>query len=123
MSRFPLACLLTLVLATITGCAKSIPGYDGPSVDVAVADDTATVSFLFPSSGWETKIDRWKIENNTAMVWISVSHQGGMSSQVMTRGEVVFNQPDQSFACCEVFVKAARSSHSTDHVPAGEGCE
>ncbi|MBG80296.1 MAG: hypothetical protein CMJ39_06265 [Phycisphaerae bacterium] len=115
-------CLLLLPL-TIAGCVKSIPGYDGPAVDVVVADDTADVSFMFPSSGWSASIDRWKIENNTAMVWINVTHDGGMSSQVMTPGKVVFNQPGKSFACCEVFVKAARSSHPTDHVPAGEGCE
>ena len=123
MTRLPLACLLILLLSTFFGCVKSIPGYDGPAANVKVADDTATISFLYPSSGWDVKIDRWTIENNTAKVWVSVAHDGGMSSQVMTRGDVVFNQPGRSFACCEVFVKAARSSHSSDHVPAAEGCD
>ena len=123
MIRLSLACLLVLVLSSITGCVKSIAGYDGPSVEVSVADDTATISFLYPSSGWNATIDRWQIENNTAMVWISVAHDGGMATQVMTPGKVVFNQPGKSFACCEVFVKAAKSTHSTDHVPAAEGCE
>ena len=123
MIHLPFVCLLTLLLSTSFGCVKSIPGYDGPAADVKVADDTATISFLYPSSGWDAEIDRWTIEDNTAKVWVTVAHGGGMSSQVMTRGNVVFNQPGRSFACCEVFVKAARSSHSSDHVPAAEGCD
>lgn len=104
------------------GCVTSVPGYDGPAVSVGVEDSEATIEFTYPSTGWNASIDRSKVENNIAYVWVSAKG-GFLGGQRVTRQQLQFSKPGESFSCCEVFVKASGSSHADDHVPAAQACE
>ena len=106
----------------LVGCVKSIPGYDGPRVDVNVANDTAVIAFTFPTAGYTARIDRSEVVNDIARVYVSTSGGGGLNAQVVTRQELVFRETGKPFTCCEVFVKASGSSHADDHVPAAQAC-
>lgn len=104
-------------------CVTSVPGYDGPPVSVSVENNTATIAFTFATGGWEATIERSSVENNVALVWVTAKPGGPFDTQQVTRRTVVFKSPGKTFACCEVFVKAAGSSHADDHVPAAQGCQ
>ncbi|MDG2423342.1 MAG: hypothetical protein P8M22_05125 [Phycisphaerales bacterium] len=116
------SCLACTAVLSLAGCVTSVPGYDGPAVAVAVEDNSATIEFTFPSSGWEATINRSSVENNVALVWITAK-RGAFGGQAVTRKRIEFNSPGKTFTCCEVFVKASGSSHADDHVPAAQGCE
>ena len=126
MFRMPCIAILMAALAMqMVGCVTSVPGYDGPTVKVAVENNAARIAFTFPSSGWDATIDRTKVENETAMVWVTARRGALAGGQGVTRKELTFtaDAEAQPFRCCEVFVKASGSSHSSDHVPAAEGCQ
>ncbi|MAT80038.1 MAG: hypothetical protein CMJ29_00140 [Phycisphaerae bacterium] len=119
--------LIGIVLAAMTaagpaGCVTSVPGYDGPAVSVSVDQSEATIDFIFPSTGWKATIDRSKVENDIAYVWVS-ANGGFLGGQRVTRQQLEFSDDGKTFSCCEVFVKASGSSHADDHVPAAQACE
>ncbi|MCH2134272.1 MAG: hypothetical protein MK116_11025 [Phycisphaerales bacterium] len=115
--------LVGLLALGFSGCVKSVPGYDGPRVTVDVQDSTATIEFTFPSAGWEAVIDESRVSENTAFVYVTARNSGMLAAQVVTTKQIVFRKPGETFQCCEIFVKAAGSSHSGDHVPAAENCQ
>ena len=114
-----LACLAT------AACVSSVPGYEGPRIQVIVDKNTATIIANHRSSGWTLNVDRTQVENNTAKVWVTTSVAGkGTSSiqQIVLDGDRFDNK---EFACCQVFSKVTRSgtAHRDDYVPAGLGCD
>ncbi|MDG2093814.1 MAG: hypothetical protein P8J89_00890 [Phycisphaerales bacterium] len=117
-----------LLLATcllLPSCISSVPGYEGPRIQVIVENDTATIIANHRSSGWVLDVDRTQVENNTAKVWVTASTSGKGSSstqKIFLDGDRFDNK---SFACCQVFSKVTRSgtAHRDEYVPAGLACD
>ncbi|MBG83643.1 MAG: hypothetical protein CMJ40_03740 [Phycisphaerae bacterium] len=108
----------------MTACVSSVPGYEGPRIQVIVDNNTATIIANHRSSGWTLNVDRTQVENNTAKVWVTASSSGKGTSSTQ---EIVLDQDrfdNKNFACCQVFAKVTRSgtAHQDDYVPAGLGC-
>jgi hypothetical protein len=114
-----MACLV------VPSCISSVPGYQGPEIQVIVEDSTTTIIANHRSSGWVLKVDRTQVENNTAKVWVTTSSsgKGSSSTQEIVLGKDRFD--DKPFACCQVFSKVTRSgtAHQDEYVPAGLACD
>ena len=119
-----MATLLLLCTSLLPACVSSVPGYEGPRIQVIVDNNTATIIANHRSAGWVLNVDRTQVENNTAKVWVTASSSGKGSSSTQ---EIVLDQDrfdNKAFACCQVFAKVTRSgtAHQHDYVPAGLGC-
>lgn len=116
--------LMTLLLPFVAACVTSVPGYEGPRVQVLVDNNSATIVANHRSSGWTLQVDRTQVENNTAKVWVTVASSGKGTSSTQ---EIFLDQErfdNKAFACCQVFAKVTKSgtAHQNTYVPAGLGC-
>jgi hypothetical protein len=118
---------LALLVLTLSGCAKSIPGYEGPPVKVRVQDNTVQITVNRTEAGWHAIPERARVENNTARVWITLRRGTGHggddveSSKIMQLGSGWFD--NKSFVCCQVFARIRTSTHPGSYISAATGCE
>lgn len=125
MNRCAIATALLFCICLLSACVSSVPGYEGPRVQVIVENNTATIIANHRSSGWVLNVDRTQVENNTAKVWVTTSRSGKGSSSTQ---EIVLDRDrfdNKAFSCCQVFAKVTRSgaAHQHEYVPAGLGCD
>jgi len=122
VTRFAVSLLAALMLVGC-GSVTRIHGWAGGPVEAGTREDAAVVRYRAPRPGWTMKVDRGRLDGQTAILWVTATGQTDGPLE-RTAIETSWAAPEgETIECVQVNLRVLNGEQSDRrYLAAATGC-